>query len=205
MHQYPVASLTNSHKLTLNLTSLFLSCSGGQKAVAEPLAGGAEEKSIHLPGVPGFWPPLAFLGLQCLLVSLCLTSHVISPASVYLCPNSLFLKASHLLTNAHLGCYDSILTWLRLETPPFSSKFTNTSAEEEKANVCFGGHKSPNSICVGYFLAPVFPTASCFPLPHQHGILYGLWSWNQNVFWIHQGLSPLAPFHLYPPAHAQSE
>lgn len=128
-----------------------------------------------------------------------LTSHDTFPVSDHLCPNSLFLKASHLPTNAHLGCYASILTWLCLEKPLFSSTFTNTSAEEEKANVCFGGHNSRDSIHAGLFLAPVLPTASCFPFPHQHGILYDLLSWSLNVFWIHQGFSHLAPFHRYPP------
>lgn len=109
--------LTNHHKLTSNLTSLSLSCSGGQKAEAELLAGGAEEKPIHFPGAHGFWPPLDFLDLQYLPGSPCLTSHDTSPVSGHLCPNSLFLKTSRLLTNVHLGCYASILTWLRLETP----------------------------------------------------------------------------------------
>lgn len=191
--------LTNHHKLTSNLTSLSLSCSGGQKAEAKPLAGGAEEKPIHFPGAHGFWPPLDFLDLQYLPGSPCLTSHDTSPVSGHLCPNSLFLKTSRFLTNVHLGCYASILTWLRLETPQFSSTFTNTGAEEEKANVCFGGHNSRDSIRVGFFLAPVLPTASCFPFPHQHDILYDLLSWSLNVFWIHQGFSHLAPFHWYPP------
>lgn len=128
-----------------------------------------------------------------------LTSHDTSPVSGHLCPNSLFLKASHLPTNALLGCYASILTWWRLETPLFSSTFTNTGAEEEKANVCFERHNSHNSIRVGFFLAPVLPTASCFPFPHQHDILYDLLSWSLDVFWIHQGFSHLAPFHWYPP------